>query len=537
MPTKVRTSNTMDMYELKVDSKTGKEYLSMAGQKTVDNPFLNMLDMVDYYLSIVINKDEELLKEIVGNSDSKLDVKLISNLDMYQFFIPNMFLSSINSAEDDEWIDFDFGKMDELLKHPFFDEYNRTLSVLKKTFKRIYPMLDVYSYVRLQAYASTILPKELLWDVNYIWTYEDFIVQIYGLGWFDTISIIYKSYGIHWFSNNAENDPILYKWACYAIAACKKIGGVTNEKLKRDLNDIYRELLIAFTIRGTLDSNVDIIEYVQSCITNFDDEHISRLIDSVESLQKQNKQLIDDKMQLNEGIKLLRSQLEELQSNDEKPDYDKVEAMAYRIYCLSPQTSEMEDKVDKFREIWDKLDNNTKKDIKLSISMFENFESFDLALFPMIRSLEHEFARNYFAPFQSSRVYKNAGVPLCQNNRYKKTHDYLVKRRNIYPTMGSISFIAKAMTDEQAQKASNIINAFKIFLGEKRTEFVRICKSLDKYRVGTLNYKLVDIRNGIAHGDAGIIQNVDKSCYEEVSRLLYEPPLQILFEIIKYSMK
>lgn len=44
--------------------------------------------------------------------------------------------------------------------------------------------------------------------------------------------------------------------------------------------------------------------------------------------------------------------------------------------------------------------------------MFENFESFDLALFPMIRSLEHEFSRNFFEPFQDSENYKNTGAPI-----------------------------------------------------------------------------------------------------------------------------
>lgn len=82
--------------------------------------------------------------------------------------------------------------------------------------------------------------------------------------------------------------------------------------------------------------------------------------------------------------------------------------------------------------------------------MFENFESFDLALFPMIRSLEHEFSRNFFEPFQDSENYKNAGIPICTNRFYEKTHDALVKKKNSHPTMGNIPFIGRAVSDKDS---------------------------------------------------------------------------------------
>ena len=500
------------------------------------NPFYNLLDMVNNYLTIYINSDMESLKAFVHYSGSSAGSRFISSLDMYQCFVTSMYWSSIDPDESDKWLDFDNRKMDELLQNSFFDEYNRSLPFLRRYCRRIYPMLDVYSFVRLQAFAATVLPQELLWDVHYIWTYEDFLYQIYGLTWYETISMIYKSYGIHWFSNNGENDPILYKWACYAVAACKKIGTFSDELLKRDLNDIYKELLIAFTIRGTIDKNADIIDYVQSCITNFDEDRINNLIEKVKALQKENNELIDSKKQLNEGIRILRFQLKELQAEEEKADYDMIEEMEYRIYCLFPQNSAIDDRVESFKDIWEKLDVSTKKDIKISITMFENFESFDLALFPMIRSLEHEFARNYFDPFHDSKNFKEAGTPICSNCKYEKTHEALAKKGNTHPTMGSIPHIGRAMADVKAQEASNVIRAFKDYLGDKCSAFQSICRSLDTYRLGVRKYKLVDLRNGIAHGDDNIIQNVDKECYEEVTKLLYEPPLQILYEIIRYSM-
>lgn len=103
--------------------------------------------------------------------------------------------------------------------------------------------------------------------------------------------------------------------------------------------------------------------------------------------------------------------------------------------------------------------------------------------------------------------------------------------------MGSIPFIGKAMTDVKAQEASNLIKAFRIFLGDNRAAFVSICKALDTYKLGARQYKLVEIRNGIAHGNDEVTSKIDRRCYEEVSKLLYEPPIQILFEVVHHSMR
>ena len=517
-----------------VDPKTGELYLVDGDSREIRNPFHNLLDMVKQYLHIWESGDIEALSDFAAPSGSGDKAQLISQVDMFDFVL-SMFWNSIYPEKDDEWMDFDHEELDMLLKNSFFDEYFQTKGAV--SCRREYPMLDVYSFVRLQACATTVLPGDKLWDINYIWVFEDFIEQIYMLKWFDTISIVYKARGIHWFANNGENDPVMYKWACYAVAACRKNQTVSEAELKRDLTDIYKELLIAFTIRGTLEKNKDIIEYVQECIMYFDEERIHNLVNHVHSLEREKEQLVDEKKQLNQGIEMLRTQLKELQEDEEKSDGDKVEEMAYRIYCLSPQNEKMEDKVAGFRTVWDKLDKSTKKDIKLSISMFENFESFDLAVFPMIRSLEHEFARNFFIPFQYSRQYKDAGVPQCKNRYYEKTHDALVKKGSTYPTMGSIPFIGKAMMDVKAQEASNLVKAFRIFLGDNRAAFVSICKALDTYKLGARQYKLVEIRNGIAHGNDEVTSQIDRRCYEEVSKLLYEPPIQILFEVVYHSMR
>ena len=537
MPIKVESSHVITSYPILSVGNENSIKLDEGEVRTFYNPFSNLLDMVSYYLDIYKQGDIESLKEFVELQDYTVEAKFISNLDMYQCFVTSMYFSSFDPVENDEWMVFDTDKLDALLEESFFDEYNRTIKIWGKMCKRIYPMLDVYSFVKLQSYAAGVLPKDLLWDVNYIWTFEDLISIIYDLGWYDIISNVYKAYGVHWFANNGENDPIMYKWACYAVSACKKNGSIDDLILKHDLTNIYKELLIAFTIRNTIEENADIVNYVQECITNFDTERINGLVNHISSLKRENERLIDDKKQLNEGLTLLENQIRELQEDSNDQNYDKVEEIAQKICCLIPQDAEMNSKVEKFKVIWEKLDDSTKKDIKISISMFERFESFDLALFPMIRSLEHEFDRNFFSPFHCSKAYSKAKTSICKNRFYEKTHDALIKKQNGHPTMGNIPFIGKAMADVKAQESSELIKAFQLFLSDSRKAFISICKTLDNYKLGTQKHRLVDIRNGIAHGDSLVTKDVDKRCYEEVARLLYEPPMQILFELINASMK
>ena len=502
--------------------------------RVIVNPFSNLLEMVEEYFNVQQYNDLDALKKFVeyGNNDNN------SNCDMYDmfFFVTTMYLNSLNPADDDDWVRIDKDKLEYLLKESFFDEYHRTESYLKRICQREYPMLDVYAFAKLQSIAVTSLPKDLTWGVNAIWTFEDFICEIFNLGWYDIIANVYKAQGIHWFVDNGKNDSILYKWACYAALACSKSNLIDYVKLKQDICDIFKELLIALTIRNSLNQNKDIIDYVQKCLINFNNEDIDCLKNKILTIEKENKQLIDENQQLNEGMSLLREQISELQNDNQRSNCDRFECIAQKLYCLSPQTPDFSKKVENFKKIWEKLSEGTRKDIKVSIAMFETFQSYDLALFPMIRSLEYEFDRNFFTPFHSSQSYKNIQCFICNNKKYEKTHSALIKKGNSHPTLGNIPFIGKAMNDIKAQEDSDVIKAFRQFLGKNCKSFVSICKLLDNYTFGIQRYKLVDIRNGIAHGDNNITVNIDKKCYEEISRLLYEPPIQILFELIKCSM-
>ena len=196
MSFKVALSDTIKTIGLSSDNEVD---LSKSNERVFYNPFKNLLEMVKSYFDIYKKDDMESLKEFVRLQDYSDKTIILSNLDMYQCFVTTMYFSSFDPVEDDEWMDFSIDELEELLKEPFFDEYHRTTKLWGKSCRRSYPMLDVYCFAKLQSHAAAVLPKDLLWDVNYIWTFEDFLYEIYGLQWYDIISTVYKAYGIKWF--------------------------------------------------------------------------------------------------------------------------------------------------------------------------------------------------------------------------------------------------------------------------------------------------------------------------------------------------
>ena len=150
--------------------------------RTVVNPFSNLLEMLECYCSIADKQDMERLKIFVRKSQSEENDSYISHLDMYSEFITSMFWNSIDPDEENNWMNFDIQRLEEILQNPFFTEYNLSRKQLEKAYKRKYPMLDVYSFFKLEAYATTIFPKEELWDINTIWVFEDCIQYLFDLG-------------------------------------------------------------------------------------------------------------------------------------------------------------------------------------------------------------------------------------------------------------------------------------------------------------------------------------------------------------------
>ena len=240
------------------------------------NPFKSMLEMVTCYNEIYQTRDIDRLKAFLSySSDNEFN---ISHFHMFHQFVLQMFFDVNNPKKDYDWMNFDHKEIESILENEFFAEYNRVIRPSIKYYKRAFPYLDVYSFIRLQSYATTVLPQNFLWDINYIWTFEDFVAHMMTIGFYETISWAYKSLGFHWFANEAEKDPMRYKWACLALLACKKTGTLDDEILKSDLLAINKELVLALSARGTFEKNKEIFDFIQKYGINYEKVINMRLV-------------------------------------------------------------------------------------------------------------------------------------------------------------------------------------------------------------------------------------------------------------------
>lgn len=501
-------------------------------------PFSNMLELIEHFLHLAYTSDmEELTYFLIADDEKDLQKKIYSSLPLFECLIRPAYFNTLNSERSKFWMDFDEDKLDDLLKDPFFDDYHEIRKRGKNHIEdfRKYPFLEPYAFTKLQSIAVQKLPAETTLDMQWIWKNLDFIIELNLWGFYEIIADVYKTLGMEWFTDRGKRDPIMYEWTCLAINACIITKRVSYDELKRDLNNLYSELLIFFTISGTLEMNQDIIDMIVSSMEDIENSSLEVLADEIRALKEENANLKEENYKLKEGYELLKDQLKELQNDSGQSDDAKVEAISHRINSLFSKSSYEDIDISQFPSVFDSFKLSTQQDLKSAISLINNFEGYDLALLQLTRSVEREFIANFIAPFQESRLYFEIEEPYCDKKKYCTTHKLLMVGNN--PTMGSIPFIGRAVSDSKAIRSSNVIEAFSIFLDGKREHFSKICKDLDNYRIGMKNFKLVDIRNGIAHGDDNVTSDIDQETYEQVNRMLFEPPIQILFNIIKYSMK
>ena len=508
------------------------------------NGFANLLEMVDFYYNLSLSDDKnKLLHYTYLNDDTS-------------FIYPLTIINSINDAneeDNDSWLNFDETNMNRLLNENFFSEYVNTVyhdSIKSKsrddsieppciTGKRKYPFIEIYAFHKLQSIVISKFNDDELENIWFDWCINDTIdAHIWSCHWYNIISDVYVSKGKNWFYKYQEGlDALLYKWACYGIASCKKTGKLNDTVLKNDLIDLHSELLIKCVRTESLDDNNDILTYLQDCISNFNTEDIAKLNEKLSSLKHENIMLSNDKEILNKSINVLKEQIFKLEMDKDRSDAEKTEAIAKRIYAMMPEEHGKENKSShEFTEIWSRLSKETKEDINRSVRFFEEIESVDVAIFLMIRNIEREFAQNFFKPFHNSSSFTKIKDSFCTDNRYSRTHAMLNNTEE-YPTMGSIPFIGRAVANRKAIDSSKVIQGFASFLGDSKQPFIEICKSIDSYKIGVKKNKIVDIRNIFAHGNEDNIEAYDKSSYNDLSHLLYEPPLKILFRIIKNSKK
>lgn len=506
-------------------------------------PFSNLSEYITYFLELKNNKKE--LEEFATRTTININGVSYDYLNFLNYV--NFNLTSINSSischvvnmsktidsHKKHWLD-DKSKLQELLGDEFFDEFRQSSdSTILSKLSRPYAGIELYIYYKIQSIATNFISIEKSSLIAGIWLWNDKIEDIYNFGWYGIIANVYNNFGIHWFCDR-DSDPILYKFAYYALMSCKKLNYIHNDKIKEELTQLFAELNISLKIHDLFQKNQDIIDLIKEATVRFDDDLLGNLQKKLSALKNENLALINKNKQLTDGISTLRQQISELQKSNIYDDA-KIEKMIYQIYSLSPLNSDYEENLNKFKSIWNKISPSTKKDIKQSVKLYEDFKSVDLAILPLMRSLEYEFSRNFIQPFHESPYYLEIKKFTCKNPKYYITHNCLIKRGSSHPTIGNIPYIGKCIDNQDILHDSILFQNLSKFLGDKKIVFCEICKNIDTYSIGTKDLKLVDIRNSIAHGDITRIENIDERCYKDISALLYEPPVRLLFSIIENS--
>ena len=97
------------------------------------NPFQNLLEMITFYHGVAERNDPDELDAFLDNEFSKNKdkyPKLVNAEDINDFIIHSLLdsLSGDNSqTKNESWMDFDADALEEVLRNPFFEEYNKKI--------------------------------------------------------------------------------------------------------------------------------------------------------------------------------------------------------------------------------------------------------------------------------------------------------------------------------------------------------------------------------------------------------------------------
>ena len=541
------------------------------------NPFQNLLEMITFYYGVAERNDPDELDAFLDNEFSKSKdkyPKLVNAEDIDDFIIQSIAdsLFKNNSQSNNEtWMDFDVEKMEEILRNKFFEEYNSKIIHRKdspklgkflykkdglpvyewagdytpdlrgvRSFPRDYGLLELYTYTKLQAQAACALSDDRTNMMWYLWCYHDVIEQLYEFRFYDCVGTVYQKYGKEWFAHSkvrgTDFEPILFKWAAYAIHAAHHSETVEARKLKHDLVDLMSEFVLSTAMVEKMPFKEEVVMWLKNAIVHFDDDHEALLQNQIAGFVHQNYQLKKDYETLQKNYETLRGQIEDMQEDHTRTDDEKIDAILKRIYTFMPEDISFDQDAYRLADIWERFSPATQKDIRTSLALYEKMKTPDLAALVFVSSLEREMKRNFFEPFKESAAFKKIKNKFCPNKNLLDVHRALAEIDR-HPTLGNIPFIKKAILSQQSKRNSAVVAAFAQFLGKDREDFCSICDAIEKYRLGTKKYTVVKLRNGLAHGDEAVKEGCDERCYHDLMKMFYEPPIQIMFSIIAHSKK
>jgi len=416
-------------------------------------------------------------------------------------------------------------------------------------YNNAYHNLDWYAIGRCEIRVLQELP-EYDYYTQHLWFWED-LVEVYyniGGGMHRIIADAYRLKGWRWFAYNAEKDPILFRWAMLGSLSLKKMGNDQERQIaKNDLMNIYENMLLAFGTRSDNAIVDGLLPEIRDAITSFDDDAIERMTKEMSSLKKENLRLTNDKAKLEKTIEELKKQIKHIQNSaiphmddQEAETVEKIERILQRVYSFAnpiPELKNVSSKIMNLNRIWDNLSEETRKDVVSSIILFEQKIAVDIAILPLLRSLEREFTRHIFQPFMKHPGFDKLKRSICSNQRYSTTHSVLTTKNGVSPTLGSIPYIGSAAHDKKAKDSSELISLFSTFIGPVVEEFRNICSDLNRYRLGIDNARIVDLRNAIAHGKEEVTKHVDSKIFEAIINVLYCPPLELIVRVVRISRR
>lgn len=179
-------------------------------------------------------------------------------------------------------------------------------------------------------------------------------------------------------------------------------------------------------------------------------------------------------------------------------------------------------------KIWNKLSYDSRKNIKMADQIEKRYSIY--VLMHYFVTLEHEFKRHLIEPFVKLNRFRFKDH-FCYHDHFKRTHDIL--RGTDHCTLGSIGYLGKIIDQSEAYEYSEVILEFSNYLRTDITSFKMICKLIGNKRVNNLT--LVDIRNGIAHGDERKINKINYDTLKELKLFMLNTPDSILERIVKIS--
>lgn len=542
-------------------------------------PCENMLEFVKYFLEAYHTRNLEQLDYLLDSEFSPYkDVYHQYHTNFMCKFIIKMLFRKRSTENKDyknyeheqkmiaQWMNYDERTLDILVEDSFFDEYLYHFirvdpSLVKKRdlidgiSKLEYPGLEFYVYFKVLGFAASLLELNRTHMLWYYLCYEDLIEVVKFDKYNSILSPIYRKFGWQWFSTNKYGtepgfDTVLYKWAYYAISAEQKMSDSDLNKLISDLTDLYTEYCIK-CVQAKIDYiNDDLAKYLKvklEALHQIKDEELARVKETTEVQAQQITELeetvkyqghtIYELEKTNESlIKSYRTTVKNIsliQSEKDTDGTNKIDRILRHLYECLPDELTGDTLKKKFGDIWENLSEYSQDDITKSIKMFEMMQDSEFSTLALLRSVERELELNAFQPFRESELFKNIEDFSCTFKKVEGTHKSL--QRPV--TLGSIPFIGRDVNNERYIQESSVLQAFAEFLGDKKEVFTEICRSIDQYKIDNCMKSIVDLRNGIAHGDAAVTEFCDESCYHDICKFIYEPPIQIMFSIILHSLK